>query len=512
MTAYLVAFCIAGLTSVVVTPGVRLYALRIGAVASPGGRHVHGRKIPRLGGLAIFVAFFAPLLALFFVKSEVASVFRDNLLKAAGLLLGGTVMCVVGWLDDTRRLAARHKLTAQVVAATLAYACGFQLAAVKLPIVGEVTMGVFALPVTVIWIVGIINAINLIDGLDGLAAGVVFFAGLTNFMVAHLTGAVFPAFIMAATLGAVLGFLFYNFNPARIFMGDSGSYFLGFVLATTALVGAVQKTSTAIALLVPVVALGIPIFDTLFSIVRRILERRPIFSPDRGHLHHRLLDMGITHRRAVLLLYGVSVVFTVAAIGISLDRAWPAGVAILVACVVMVGLVRFVGYFEYLHRITRQKARLRGRDAEFLRFLLPDFVMALQAAPDETALWRAVEHVRATAQLACVELVATDRHPEETLHAWASADGPLPLSPDLVSARFPLGREDQARCALRFRWASDFGDVSPQTEVLLQVLVDVLATHLTRVESVHAPHTTEAVSLAPESATTGAYVVTASLR
>src|SRR5690606_22890845 len=143
----------------------------------------------------------------------------------------------------------------------------------------------------------------LIDGLDGLAAGVVFFAGVTNFVVAYISGSVMTALIMAAMLGSVLGFLIYNFNPARIFMGDSGSYLLGYVLAVTALAGASQKASTAVALLVPIVALGVPIFDTLFTIVRRFLERRPIFSPDRGHVHHRLLDLGLTHRRAVVILY-----------------------------------------------------------------------------------------------------------------------------------------------------------------------------------------------------------------
>src|SRR5262249_52489320 len=159
-----------------------------------------------------------------------------------------------------------------------------------------------SLPITVLWITGIVNAINLIDGLDGLAAGIVFFAGLTNFVVAYMHGALMVALFMSAMLGATAGFLFHNFNPARIFMGDSGSYFLGYVIATSSLLGSMQPTSTTVALLVPMLALGVPIFDTLFAIVRRFLERRPLFSPDRGHIHHRLVDMGITHRRAVLIL------------------------------------------------------------------------------------------------------------------------------------------------------------------------------------------------------------------
>src|SRR5262249_40123655 len=147
------------------------------------------------------------------------------------------------------------------------------------------------------------------------------------FVVTYISGVALISVVMASIMGALVGFLFYNFNPARIFMGDAGSYFLGFLLATTSIAGASYKTSTAVSLLVPIVALGVPIFDTLFSIVRRWLERRPIFSPDRGHVHHRLLDMGLTHRRAVLSLYGICVVFMVAAIGISLGKSWPMGVA-----------------------------------------------------------------------------------------------------------------------------------------------------------------------------------------
>src|SRR4029078_2410036 len=173
---------------------------------------------------------------------------------------------------------------------------------------------------------------NLIDGLDGLAAGVVFFASMTNFVVALLSQASLPALFMATTMGAIIGFLFYNFNPARIFMGDSGSYFLGYVIAATS-VGTDHKASTAVSLLVPLMALGVPIFDTLFAMVPRFLERRPVFSPDRGHIHYPLLDMGITHRRAVLIIYGVSVLLTITAIAISLGRSWQVGITLVASSV-----------------------------------------------------------------------------------------------------------------------------------------------------------------------------------
>jgi UDP-GlcNAc:undecaprenyl-phosphate GlcNAc-1-phosphate transferase len=281
-------------------------------------------------------------------------------------------------------------------------------------------------------------------------------------------------------LGAVVGFLVFNFNPARIFMGDSGSYFLGFVLGTTSLAGAQQKTSTAVAILVPVLALGVPIFDTLFTMLRRFLERRPIFSPDRGHIHHRLLDMGITHKRAVLILYGVSSVLTIAAIGVSLGRQWQVGVAILVASLALMGLVRFVGYFEYLLLMRRQRARLRSAETEALRRLVRQLPALFEAVRSEDDVLAVLGSLGGAAGLAAIEVVESGG--KRAMHCWESKSPAVDVS-ELVSARYPLGDERLARADLRFRWRSATGDVSPQTEVLLQVLVDVVLEALVRVRS-----------------------------
>ena len=481
MKAYVFAFIIAAVTCGVLTPMVRRLAFRMGAVSIPGGRHVHKRTIPRLGGIAICLAFFAPMVSLLFVESTVGMVFRTQTLRAVGLFVGGGALCLLGVLDDTRRVRALYKLYAQVAVAVLAFACGFRIDVVRLPIFGDLSMGIFSLPITMLWIVGIINAINLIDGLDGLAGGVVFFAALTNFIVAYLSGSIMVALVMASTLGAVLGFLFYNFNPARIFMGDSGSYFLGFILATTSLLGSMQPASTAVSLLVPVLALGVPIFDTLFAMVRRFLEKRPIFSPDRGHLHHRLLDMGITHRRAVLILYGISVVFTMAAIGVSLGKSWQAGLAMLVASVVLIGLVRFAGYFEYLHGVRRQKSRLRTRDAELLRQLLPQVPSLFAEVATEEETLTVVQEVMRRADLIGVEILVPMDAKDEPVHAWWKEG--VNVDTEVVTARYPMGRESSARASIKFSLQTDFGDVSPQTEVLLQVIVDVLTSALVRVGS-----------------------------
>jgi len=488
MRTFLASFLVALVTGALLVPVIRRVAMRLGAVSIPGGRHVHKESIPRLGGVAIFFAFFAPIALLFLVETGVAETLRSEWQKAVGLLLGGSLMCAVGALDDTKGLRALHKLGAQVVAACVAFAFGFRIVAVSLPIVGDLQMGVFALPITVLWIVGIINAINLIDGLDGLAAGVAIFAAITNFVVAYLAGSVLVGLLMSAMLGAALGFLIYNFNPARIFMGDSGSYFIGYVLAVTSLAGALQKASTTVSLLVPVVALGVPIFDTLFAMVRRFLERRPIFSPDRGHIHHRLLDMGLTHRRAVLIIYGVSVVFTVSAIAISLGRSWEVGIALVCSSAVLLGLVRFVGYFEYLHLSRRQKARFRSRHAELLRRLIPDVPALFARAETEDEVFAVLNEIAERGKLGYIDVLALD---DERRLSRASFD--LESSPRTqVAARFPLGEDHAARASIEFAWNSDFEDVSPQTEILLQVIADVMSQRLTAVRSAYAPRVPKA--------------------
>ena len=481
MKGFTLTLLLAATLSAALTPIVRRAALRIGAVSNPGGRNVNDRTIPRLGGVAIFLAFWAPLIGLLLVDSTIAAFVRSESRRVAGLAAGALIMCALGVIDDTRRLRVWQKLATQLIAATIAFAAGFRIESIDLPLFGTLPMGIFAMPVTVAWIVGVVNAINLIDGLDGLAAGVVFFAAVTNFIVAYMTGFTLVATVTASMLGAVAGFWFFNFNPARIFMGDSGSYFLGFVLGTMSLAGAAQKASTAVSLLAPVIALGLPIVDTLLSMVRRVVEKRSIFTADRGHIHHRLLDMGLTHKRAVLVLYAVSALFMVASIAVSLGRSWQIGVAILAATATLFGVVRFVGYFDYIFTMTRQRAHLRGHDAEALRAALPRVLERIARCTNEDALWREIVVLCGEARLSSAELIAT-----ETTEAVVRQCG-LAESGDLVSARFLLGSDDLARAALQVRWHSDLARVSPQAEILLQVIADALARGLERVGSEHAP-------------------------
>lgn len=269
----------------------------LGAVDQPDSRKVHNRSMPRLGGLGIFSAF---------IIITVLGVPLSQ--PVLGILLGGMIIFLVGMLDDVYQLSPGVKLLGQCCAAAIAIYCGVVVSFVTNPFDGQLNLGWVGIPLTFLWIVGISNAINLIDGLDGLAAGVSGIAAATIGLVAYSQGqeAVFIlAFILVAS---ILGFLPYNFHPARTFMGDGGSNFLGFILGCLAVMG-LTKTTAVISLFVPIVILGIPIFDTFFAIIRRINNRAPIFKPDKSHLHHRLMAIGLSHRGSVLIIYAISAGF-----------------------------------------------------------------------------------------------------------------------------------------------------------------------------------------------------------
>jgi UDP-GlcNAc:undecaprenyl-phosphate GlcNAc-1-phosphate transferase len=472
MRSYVAAFVTALAVAALLTPLLRQIGLRIGVVSSPGGRHIHEHAVSRLGGIAIAIAFAAPLLALFVIDSAVATAVRGSSQLVAGALVGSAIMCLTGLADDMRGLRVAYKLALQILAACVAYGFGFRIAAIYLPFIGDLPMGVFGLPITVLWIVGVTNAVNLIDGLDGLAAGLAFCAATTNFVVTYLSGSVVMATMMASAMGAVLGFLFYNFNPARIFMGDAGSYFLGFLLASTSLAGASHKTSTAVSLLVPIVALGVPIFDTLFSLVRRWLERRPLFSPDRGHVHHRLLDMGLTQRRAVLILYGISIVFTAAAIAISFGKSWEVGLALLTVTVITIGLVRSLGYVQNLHLRKREKIRLYDRHTEGLRSLLPPFLRDLESVQTDAEVWGLLSGMMQRADFDFFEVL--DAKEKSLCHYRWTVSSNGANERGRISSEFMAGRTDAARICIKFGWRAESEDVSPQSDILLHLLTDAV--------------------------------------
>lgn len=255
-----------------------------------------------------------------------------------GILCGGTILVILGLIDDIRGINPYLKLSGQVIAASVTVAFGLTIEFITNPFGGLVFLGLFSIPITIMWIVGIINAVNLIDGMDGLAAGVSSISAMTLFIVAVITGEWNSALIAIALMGSALGFLKYNFNPAKIFMGDTGSMFLGYMLATASIVG-VLKSATTVALAVPILALGIPIYDTSSSILRRLKQGKHIFAPDNGHLHHRLMMNGLSQKNVVLTIYYANILLGVCALIISLVNGVTAVQVLLLIIVLIVTAV-----------------------------------------------------------------------------------------------------------------------------------------------------------------------------
>lgn len=340
----LFAFILALAISFACTPAVRMLAIKIKAVDVPkDNRRMHKVPIPRMGGLAIFAGFLVSVL--FFVP--LGNEFRS-------ILIGALILVVLGIIDDIVALKPRTKFAGQIIAALIPALSGVSIHGIVNPFVpGQYsTLGIFSIPFTVIWIVGITNAVNFIDGLDGLACGVSAIATVTMFIIAVLFGEIYIALMMAALAGACLGFLPYNMNPAKIFMGDTGSMFLGYTLATVSIQG-LFKFYAVISFAVPFILLGLPIFDTGFAIVRRLLKGQSPLQADRGHVHHRLIDLGFDQKQSVAILYAFSALMGLTAV--ILARTNESKLIILaIAVLVCFFLAMSLMSFEKHHRAEEQ--------------------------------------------------------------------------------------------------------------------------------------------------------------
>lgn len=326
------ALVLAFVASIVLTPLVKRLAYRVGAVDRPNYRKVHARIMPRLGGLAIYLSFVLTYL-----------IYQPDGDFDKALLIGATIIIITGILDDMLEITAKAKLLGQLAAALVIVIYGeIQIEFINLPFNnGVLEFGYFAIPLTIIWIVGITNAVNLIDGLDGLAAGVSTIALVTLSAMAILMGNPFVATVTAILAASTLGFLVFNFYPARIFMGDTGALFLGFMISVFALLG--FKGVTMFALIIPVIMLGVPVSDTFFAIVRRLREKQPLSAADKSHLHHCLLNVGFTHRQTVLIIYAIAALFGITALIFSQATVWGALLLVAVMLVMIELFVEFIG-------------------------------------------------------------------------------------------------------------------------------------------------------------------------
>lgn len=342
ISTYYVVF-VAILVSFISTPLVRKFAIVINAIDVPKDeRRVHKKPIPKLGGLAIYLGF---IVALILKKGPITK-------PETGILLGSFIIVIGGFIDDLIDLKPWQKLLFQIAGACILIAFGIKISMITNPIsnsnsyikIGEV-LGAIS---TLIWVVGITNAFNLIDGLDGLAAGIGIISSSTMALIAFLSGqGRIEAQILSLILaGAILGFLPYNFNPASIFMSDVGSQLIGFLLAAISLEGAI-KSASAVVIAVPILAFGLPIYDTIFAIIRRKINGKPIMQADKGHLHHRLLAMGLSQKQAVLIMYLISAVLGLMAV-IVMQLANTKAYTVLAIVILIIVIIAFkFGLFNH---------------------------------------------------------------------------------------------------------------------------------------------------------------------
>ena len=342
-----IAFLLAFITTFVVTPHTMRWAKKVGAIDIPNDRRVNKKPMPRLGGLAVISGFFVSIIYLLISTSIEGKInlFGEEAyyVKLIGYVVGIIILGITCYIDDVKGIPSWIKLITQIIAAIIVVACGIRIENISIPFTeGKLVIsGIASYVITICWILGITNAINLIDGLDGLSSGVTLISCLSLLMVFALNESPLIAIILVTALaGALVGFLPFNFSPAKTFIGDTGSNFMGFSLAIISILG-VAKTYTALVLIAPIIILGMPIFDTIFAIFRRIIKGKSlkaVFKPDKGHLHHKLMAKGYTQRQAVLIMYGITAILGMFAVILLESGIWKAlSFALLVIAIVAIG-------------------------------------------------------------------------------------------------------------------------------------------------------------------------------
>jgi UDP-GlcNAc:undecaprenyl-phosphate GlcNAc-1-phosphate transferase len=437
---FLGVFAASLILSFVLTRSVRDVATRHGLVSLPGSeRHLHRQPLPRIGGAAIFLAFSLTVGIAFVTQWFIPKLsFWPSLNSVAAFLVPAGLIFGLGIYDDIRSVGPYVKFSIQIIAAILLFAGGLRISDLPLIFGARHLPWIVGLAFTVIWVVAITNAFNLIDGLDGLAAGSALFSTLVVLVVALLSHSSLVALMTIALAGAIVGFLRFNFNPATIFLGDCGSLFIGFMLSALAIQGA-QKAPTIIAVAIPVVSFGLPILETTLSILRRFLSGRPVFTADREHIHHKLLQMGLSHRQVVVVLYAVSAIFAL----LSLFLLWPAGGTLgLVLAILGTGIWVGIQHLGYLEFGELQRAALRTMDQR-------------QIFINNLAVRRAVEELKVTQaydQLGRILVSAFSNNDFDAIDLRLPSDWALPDTMDLVV----LGTENRRTCLRWVKPASHF--------------------------------------------------------
>ncbi len=380
---YILFFTTSLIIALIITPYVRALGAQFELLDSPGKRKVHQKEIPRLGGVAIFIATTLPFIGLLFWGDFMMREIHSFWKPLFGLSLGCLIVFGIGIWDDIHRLTPWPKLSAETVAAGVAFIFGLKIQLISNPFGIQLDLSWLSGPITILWLVGITNAVNLADGIDGLAVGIATFAAAILFIMTFSTIYTLVPFLAIALIGACLGFLRYNFSPATIFLGDSGSLFLGFYLGGLSL-WASEKSAIAFALFIPIVALGIPIMDMIYAVLRRWHRGVPIGQADRDHIHHRLLEKGFSHRRAVLMLYGVNLFLAALAGFLLFTRNSLAAYVVVMLGAAFVFGSRLLGYFRFAGLF--QDLVDRWKDSQKFKYLAFRTRLLCRAFEDEKAI------------------------------------------------------------------------------------------------------------------------------
>ncbi len=437
MQTYLGVYCGSAFLALMATPAVIWVSRRVNALDYPGIRAVHTRPIPRIGGVAIVVSSTCLIISMLFFNNAIGVAFWEMRWEVLTTWCMALCIFAVGLTDDLQGLPARTKLAAEFLAACVLCVAGIRISTLQITDTFVLNLGWLSYPLTIVWIIGITNAVNLSDGLDGLAAGI---SAITCGVIAWFalySGNVVMAVLMLALLGSLSGFLFFNFNPARVFMGDCGSLFLGFTIAASSVM-CVAKSVALVGLTLPALALGVPIFDTLFAMLRRFLEGRSLFAPDRSHFHHRLLELGLHQRQAVLLIYLVTLL--AAGSGLFMLLREDIGSLVVFGSVLLLLLLLFrvvgaVHLRETFIRVREKLASAQQQREERQTFEQLQLRVRQLNSPDDW--WRTVCQAAEQLDLAWISLHVMNGDGLAQTSIWRRPDTPQGIH-HIVTVSFPL--------------------------------------------------------------------------
>jgi len=436
MRTFLIAFFVSFCISLVLTPKLRDWAIRKKIVDTPSDRKIHTAPIPRVGGVAILLSMIPPLLGLAFWDNAITLEFRNDLPLLQALIGGSVIIATIGIIDDIFGIRALAKLAGQIAAACVVYASGLHIGAISVPFFSPFILGWMSFPVTLFWVVLVINAINLIDGLDGLAGSVVALAALALFLMGLKEGNLLSCLLLITMLGGLLGFLRYNLNPASVFLGDTGSMFLGFLLALAS-VHSAQKSYTLFSIVGAFLALALPIFDLAMAVIRRFLSGEPVFQADQHHVHHLLLRRGLTQRQSMKTLFLAAFSLEALALVYIFSGDHLAAASIVLLFVFLGFSVKFLGYKQLISR-ARSAQSLSMAEDEALKRLQTTQVMVskiLQASD----LHGVVESLSEGIPLLGYHRVQLMEANGQVCWSWPNGESPLVHLSDLITSKYTIG-------------------------------------------------------------------------